>query len=70
MKTQKIRIKVLIDGVGHYCGYGWDGATSNAIDETLYEVIDGPAMKEYWLEAEVPIPEIAPEIIQANVINE
>ena len=67
MATQKIRIKLLIDATGNYCGYGWKDASSADINETLYDVIDGPAMKEYWLVAEVPIPTTTIPVIETVV---
>jgi len=56
MATQKVRIKVLIDDTGNYCGYGWRGASDKEPDDTIYEVIEGYPSKAYWITAELPIP--------------
>jgi hypothetical protein len=56
MQTQRVRIKVLIDDSGNYCGYGWRGAGEKDPDDTLYEVIEGLATKAYWIIADLPIP--------------
>ena len=58
MKTQKVRIKVLIDSAGNYCGYGYKDAHAKDIDETLYDVVDGPNMTAHWITVDIPIPEI------------
>lgn len=67
MGTQKVRIKLLINEVGEYTGYGWKDAKSSEINDTIYDAVEGRILKEYWLEAEVPIPSAAIETLQANV---
>lgn len=67
MRTQKIRIKVLIGSSGNYLGYGWQGASDKDPDDTLYDGIDELQTKEYFLTAELPIPGSAPEEIAATV---
>ena len=57
MKIQKVRIKVLIDDTGNYCGYGWKGASDKEPDDTLYSVIESLTTKAYWITAEIPIPD-------------
>lgn len=53
----QVRIKVLIDSEGHYCGYGYSSAESRDLDDTIYESVpvNGP-VQEYWLTADLPVP--------------
>ena len=37
IRTQKVRIKILIAPSGHYIGYGWQGDGDKDPDDTLYE---------------------------------
>lgn len=68
MATQKVRIKVLIDDTGNYCGYGWRGASNKEPDDTLYSVIESLTTKAYWITAEIPIPDNA--TIEADAVIE
>lgn len=54
----QIRIKVLINAEGQWAGYGWKGASDRDADDTLTECVpyEG-AMQEYWLTADIPVPE-------------
>lgn len=61
----QVRIKVLINAEGDYCGYGYSNAKSNDLDDTLYEVVSGLAGREYWLTADLALP--APEEVSADV---
>lgn len=56
MATQKVRIKVLIDDTGNYCGYGWRGADDKEPDDTLYSVIESLTTRAFWITADLPIP--------------
>lgn len=60
----KVRIKVLIDSKGHYCGYGWQDAADKDPDDTLYDAIgfDGSPVQEYWITADLPLP-VVPEVV-------
>lgn len=63
MKIQKIRVKVLIGPSGDYIAHGWLGALEKDPDETLYNCNEELGAKEYWLTAELPIPQgEAPEV--------
>lgn len=53
----QVRIKVLVSAEGDYCGYGYNKAKSNELDDTLYEVVFGHPTKEYWLTADLPLPQ-------------
>lgn len=62
-RTRKVRIKVLINEEGDYCGMGWQNANEKDPDDTIYESISGLVTREYWLTADLPIPDTkAPEI--------
>lgn len=67
MKTQKIRIKVLIGSSGNYLGYGWQDMSDKDPDDTLYDGVEDLHTKEYFLTAELPIPGSAPEELVATV---
>ncbi len=68
MAMQKVRIKVLIDDTGNYCGYGWRGAGEKEPDDTLYSVIESLTTKAYWITADIAIP--TTEIIEAEATVE
>lgn len=68
MTMQKVRIKVLIDDKGNYCGYGWLDAGEKDPDDTLYDVIESLCTKAYWITAELPIP--SAEIVEAEATVE
>ena len=67
MATQKVRVKVLIGPSGDYCAYGWQGASDKDPDDTIYEVITEFGAREYWLTADVPIPNADTSEIQAVI---
>ena len=67
MKTQKVRIKVLIGASGRYTGYGWQGMNDKDPDDTLYEGMNDVNFKEYFLIADVPIPGADAEEIAAKI---
>ena len=54
----KVRIKLLVDASGKYCGYGYHEMGDTDQDDTLYDAvgIDGGPVQEYWLTADVPLP--------------
>jgi len=63
-KTVKVRIAVCVDPQGDWSSSGWSGAT----DEDMMENASGDTSmdaKQYFIEAEIPIPE--PEIVQGTV---
>lgn len=62
IKTRKVRIKVLINEEGDYCGMGWQDAGEKDRDDTIYESIAGLNVREYWITAQVPLPGRAEEI--------
>lgn len=62
MKTQRVRIKVAINGEGQYCGIGWTTAKESDPNDTIYESITGDIVREYWITADVPVPTTADEI--------
>ncbi len=63
IRTRKVRIKVLINEEGEYCGMGWQDAGEKDPDDTIYESIAGLVTREYWLTADIPIPDAtAPEV--------
>lgn len=61
-RYRKVRIKVLINELGEYCGMGWQDAGEKDPDDTIYESISGLNVREYWITADVPIPANAEEI--------
>ena len=62
IKHRKVRIKVLINELGEYCGMGWQDAGETDPDDTIYESISGLNVRAYWITADVPIPTNAEEI--------
>lgn len=62
IRTRKVRLKVLINELGEYCGMGWQEAGEKDPDDTIYESVAGLNVREYWITAEVPIPDAATEI--------
>lgn len=67
IRTQKVRIKVLIASNGNYIGHGWQGASDKDPDETLYSCVEELHTKEYWIVAEIPIPGSEPETVEGNI---
>ncbi|WP_161967689.1 hypothetical protein [Fimbriiglobus ruber] len=66
-EIMQVKIKVLINSDGKYCGYGYEGAKPKDLDDTLYEVVYGGQLKEYWLTADLPVPvvdEVAATVIE------
>lgn len=41
---------------------GWQEAGEKDPDDTIYESVAGLNVREYWITAEVPIPDAATEI--------
>ncbi len=67
IKKQKIRIKVLIAPSGDYMAHGWRGASNTDPDETLYSCIEDMGGREYWITAELPIPNAPAEEIEGSI---
>jgi hypothetical protein len=64
MASVKVRIAVAVDPDGDWNSCGWkDGKAADAMSICVDTLASGEA--RYWLEAELPIPEIA--TIQAAV---
>lgn len=67
MATVKVRIAVAVDPEGDWNSCGWkDGDVKDAMGICVDTLGSGEA--RYWLEAELPIPEIA--TIHATVTKE
>ncbi len=71
IKTRKIRILVLIDPNGNYNAAGYNTKDGHASKEDLSFIWDGmdtkfpdAQIKTYWVEAEVPIPNLDIPVIE------
>ena len=67
MKTIKVRVAVAVDPSGKWNALGWSGESDYVIMADCVEhLAEGEA--RYWLEAELPIPEVP--VIKAEVTDE
>jgi hypothetical protein len=61
MRTEKIRVRVLINKDGQWAAYGWKGASPGDEEDTLYVCLqeyDVTTSRMVDLTAEIPVPEI------------
>ena len=64
MKTIKVRVAVAVDPSGTWNALGWSGGSDGVVMTACVEhLAEGEA--RYWLEAELPIPEVP--VIKAEV---
>lgn len=66
----KVRIKLAINTEGNWCAMGWQGMGDQDANDTIYEsVYQEGSLMEYWIEAEVPVPDIPTIQAQATHSN-
>ena len=58
MKVIKVRIAVVVDDAGDWNSVGWSGSASSSEQMSLAgEPMERQALAEYWVTAELPVPE-------------
>ena len=57
MKTIKVRIACVVTAAGNWNSTGWSTANEGELMGLAGEPMDDFPQAEYWLEAELPIPE-------------
>lgn len=67
IRTQKVRVKVLLGASGNYLAYGWKDAGDKEPDDTLYDSIEELQTREYWITAELPLPCADAEEFKAEI---
>ncbi len=65
-KAEKIRIAVAINEEGNWFAYGFKGCQSWKEATECFDMLDGVEAR-YWVEVEIPIPELEPEVIFGEV---
>ena len=61
MKTEKVRVRILINKDGEWAAYGWKGASPGDEEDTLYDCLqayDIGVSRILDLVAEVPVPDV------------
>ena len=70
-KVVKLRIAAAVDSEGEWAATGWSSDLRSYDDDAMGVVSDslGDDPKYYWLEIELPIPEVVVETVQPVVIS-
>lgn len=60
MKTVKVRVAVAVDPTGKWNASGWNADNGEPVEDAMDIAIEGvgEGATRYWLEAELPVPEV------------
>ena len=73
VKTQRVRIKVLMNAAGEWSAYGYNDSERGDPDEVLYDMMSDKNVdtaRMFWVSADLPLPAAEIEIEASGTVEE